>query len=129
VPPAGIALFSLLAVLTTGAWAQPPAPAEPPEEDESLAPKEYAFNPIQARKEIEVGNYYFKKGSYRAAAGRFQEATRWDPNYSEAYLRMGESYEKLKDWKAMRAAYEKYLELDPGGKEAARVRRSLAAKR
>jgi Tfp pilus assembly protein PilF len=76
-----------------------------------------------------VGNYYFKKGSYRAAAGRFQEATRWDPNNAEAYLRMGESYEKLKDWKAMRAAYEKYLQLAPDGKDAARVRKSLAAKR
>lgn len=119
----------MLAALAPAAWAQPPAPAEPPEEDEALAPKEYAFNPIQARKEIEVGNYYFKKGSYRAAAGRFLEATRWDPNNAEAYLRMGESYEKLKDWKAMRSAYEKYLELDAGGKDAARVRRSLAAKR
>src|SRR5215467_2261039 len=45
----------------------------PPEEDTSVAVKEYAFNPLQAQKEIAVGNQYFKKGSFRAAAGRFTE--------------------------------------------------------
>ncbi len=33
-----------------------------------MAPKEYAFNPLQATKEVEIGNYYFKKKNYRAAA-------------------------------------------------------------
>ena len=41
-----------------------PKEAEPPEEDEASKPKEYAFNPLQAEKEVTVGNYYFKKGSY-----------------------------------------------------------------
>ena len=37
-----------------------PAPQQeqaPPEEDESLVPKEYSFNPLQAAKELRVGNY------------------------------------------------------------------------
>ena len=43
----------------------PPAQKDglPPEEDASIATKEYAFNPLQAKKEITTGNYYFKKGS------------------------------------------------------------------
>ena len=48
----------------------------PPEEDTSIAVPVYGFNPLQAQKEIRTGNYYFKKGSYRAAAGRFEEARR-----------------------------------------------------
>ena len=32
----------------------------PPEEDTSIAVKNYAFNPVQARKEVRTGNYYFK---------------------------------------------------------------------
>ena len=55
---------------------QPPPPApqeqEPPEEDQSFKPKEYDFNPLQATKEIDAGNYYFKKGQFTAAAGRFE---------------------------------------------------------
>ena len=83
---------------------------------------------MQAQKELQIGNYYFKKGSYTAARGRFLEATKWNPNYAEAYLRLGETYEKLKDRPASRKAYEKYLELEPKGKEAAGIRAKLAAK-
>ena len=97
----------------------------PPEEDESLAVKEYSFNPLQATKEIQVGNYYFKKGSYRAAAHRFREATKWNNGLAEAWLRLGEAEEKQKDRKAAREAYAKYLELEPDGKSAADVRKKL----
>ena len=63
----------------------------PPEEDEALVPKEYSFNPLQASKELKVGNYYFKIGKYRAASLRFLEATRWDGTLVEAFLRLGEA--------------------------------------
>jgi tetratricopeptide (TPR) repeat protein len=83
----------------------------PPEEDTSIAVPVYGFNPLQAQKEIRTGNYYFKKRSYRAAAGRFEEATKWNSNEPEAWLRLGEAQEKLRDQKAARAAYTKYLAL------------------
>src|SRR5262245_65651929 len=73
---------------------------DPPEEDESLVPKEYSFNPLQAAKELRVGNYYFKKHNYRAASQRFTEATKWDGTMAEAYLRLGEAKEKQRDKKA-----------------------------
>lgn len=103
-------------------------PAEPPEEDEALAVREYSFNPLQAEKELRVGNFYFRKGSYRAAAMRFREATRWNPKWAEAWLRLGEAQEKLGDEKAAREAYEKFLELAPRHKRAAEVRRKLEGK-
>ncbi len=105
---------------------QPPAPAEPEEEEPSLKPKEYDLNPIQAENEIRIGRYYMKKGSYRAAAGRFDEATKWNPASSEAFLMLGEARGKLKDSKGARAAYAKYLELAPDGKMAGDVKRRLA---
>jgi Flp pilus assembly protein TadD len=114
--------------LGTATWAQEPKPAEPPEEDESLAQKEYSFNPLQAQKEVQVGNYYFKKGSYRAAVSRFREAIKWNQNYAEAYLRLGEACDKLKDSAGAKKAFSKYLELAPDGKEAAAVRKRLARK-
>jgi Tfp pilus assembly protein PilF len=114
--------------LGVSAWAQEPAPAEPPEEDQALVTKEYAFNPVQAQKELQIGNYYFKTGSYTAAKMRFVEATKWNPNFAEAYLRLGETYEKLKDRPAWQKAYEKYLELEPKAKDAAAIRAKLAAK-
>jgi tetratricopeptide (TPR) repeat protein len=104
---------------------QPAPPNEqqeqaPPEEDEGLKPKEYTFNPLAAEKEVRVGNYYFRKGNFKAAASRFREAAKWNNNFSEAYLRLGEAEEKQKDWKAAREAYEKYLQL--AGDEDKRTR-------
>jgi tetratricopeptide (TPR) repeat protein len=99
---------------------------EPPEEDESLAPKTYSFNPLEAEKDLKVGLYYFKKGNYKAAASRFREATLWNPTFAEAFLRLGEGEEKLKDKKAAEDAYSKYLALSPDGKEADAVKKKLA---
>ena len=97
----------------------------PPEEDTSLAVKEYSFNPLQAQKEVRVGNYYYKLGKYRAAAGRFQEATRWNSGDPDAWLRLGEVSEKLKDHDAAKQAYTKYLEVASDAKNAAEIRKKL----
>ena len=97
----------------------------PPEEDKSIATPVYGFNPLQAQKEIRTGNFYFKKGAYRAAAGRFEEATKWNSGEPEAWLRLGEAEEKLKDHKAARAAYTKYLALSGESKMADEIRKKL----
>jgi Flp pilus assembly protein TadD len=108
---------------------QQPKEQQPPEEDESIAPKEYSFNPLEAEHDLQIGNYYFKKGNYKAALNRFREATRWNPTNAEAFLRLGDSEEKLKDKQAARQAYAKYLELAPDGKEAEAIKKKLAGKR
>jgi tetratricopeptide (TPR) repeat protein len=102
---------------------------EPPEEDEGLAPKTYSFNPLEAEKDLKVGLYYFKKGNYKASTSRFREATLWNPSFAEAFLRLGESEEKLKDKKAADEAYTKYLTLAPDSKEAEAVKKKLAHQR
>jgi tetratricopeptide (TPR) repeat protein len=100
--------------------------SEPPEEDDSAKPKEYAFNPLQAEKELQVGEFYMKKGTYAAAVKRFTEATRWNPGLAEAYLKLGEAAEKFKDAKAAKEAYAKYLELAPDAKNAPAIKKKLS---
>ena len=130
-----IPLLALVA-LSGVARAQQAKPQEPPEEDERLQQKEYAFNPLQAAKELKVGNFYFKKGSYRAAVGRFEEAVKWNPSFAEAYLRMGEAQEKLaaeahqqeekeRAMEAARKAYAKFLELAPDDKKAEEIKKKV----
>jgi tetratricopeptide (TPR) repeat protein len=97
----------------------------PPEEDTSLAVTEYSFNPLQAQKELQTGNYYFKKGSFRAAASRFREATRWNDGFDEAWLRLGEAEEKLKDRQAAKEAYTKYLALAADAPRSEEIRKKL----
>ena len=125
-------LAGLVAAQEKPKAAPPPAAQqeqEPPEEDENLVKKEYGFNPLQAVKEVQIGNFYFKKGAYRAAAQRFREATRWNAENADAWLRLGEASEKLKDPKATREAYQKYLELSPDAKIASQLRKKLAKKK
>lgn len=126
-------VFLMLALLGFPLCAQkpaeqpPPQHAEPAEEDVTAVPREYEFNPIQAENEIKVGRFYMKRGSFKAAAGRFEEAAKWNPQAAEAYRLLGEAREKLKDPKAARAAYQKYLEMAPEAKDAAGVRKRIAA--
>ena len=116
-------LFLLLPVI---ALAQAAPQQLPPEEDETLKPqKEYAFNPLQAKDELRIGNYYYRKGSMRAAALRFEEATKWDPTNAEGFLRLGEAREHMGDKKAAHLAYAKYVELAPGAKGVAAIRKKL----
>ena len=105
---------------------QEPAAQEPPEEDEAEKPKDYAFNPLQAEKEVRIGNFYFHKGKFRAAAQRFREATEWNVNLAEAYFRLGEAEEKEKNWKAAREAYEKFVELAADDKRTPDARKKIA---
>jgi tetratricopeptide (TPR) repeat protein len=119
-------LLSCLAPFSVSAAQQaqqpPPAPAE---EDETLAPKEYGFNPLQAAKELKIGNFYFKKKSWKAALARYEEAVKWDPGMAEAWLRLGETREKMGDKKAAREAWSKYLEISPDAKNAVEIRKRI----
>ncbi|MBL8292678.1 MAG: tetratricopeptide repeat protein [Bryobacterales bacterium] len=123
----------LLVFLLAGVlWAQqekpkPAEPVEPPEEDESLKEKEYAFNPIQAQKEFTVGNFYFKKGSYKAAALRYEEAVKWNPGFADAYLKLAAAKEKQGLKPEAREAYKAFLENAPDDKRAPEIRKKLSA--
>ena len=101
---------------------------EPPEEDTANAPKEYSFNPLQADKEMKIGEFYFKKKNYRAASNRFEEASKWNPGFGKAYFRLAEAKEKLHDMAAAKAAYKKYLEVEPDGKDAAAAKKKLGSR-
>ncbi|MCS7041399.1 MAG: tetratricopeptide repeat protein [Bryobacteraceae bacterium] len=103
-----------------------PPPAEPEEEDVTAKERTYEFNPIQAENELKVGRFYMRRGRWKAAAGRFEEATKWNPQSAEAWRLLGEAREKLRDLAAARAAYEKFLELAGDSRDAADVRRRLS---
>ena len=104
---------------------KPVEPAEPAEEDTTTKEKEYALNPLQSEQEVKVGRFYMKKGAWKAAALRFDEASKWNPQNTEAWMMLGEAREKMHDKKAATDAYKKYLEIDPDSKNAAEIRKRL----
>jgi len=127
----------LAALAAAAGQQQPPVYQEPPEEDKGSAREtEYAFNPLQANREFRVGMFYWKKGSFKAAAGRFEEAVKWNPGYAEAWFRLAEARERLARQEtreterealldAAAEAFRKYLELEPDGDRARTARKKL----
>jgi tetratricopeptide (TPR) repeat protein len=110
---------------------QPPEEDNPPEEDASVAPKVYPFNPLESERNIKVGNFYMRQRTlrgYRAAAGRFEDATRYNPSSAEAFFRLGEAQEKLKNTDAAKAAFAKVLQLAPDSKLAHEAKKKLGNK-
>lgn len=124
-------LLILLIAFPLGARQQaapPPAAVEqePPEEDPDLKPTEYAFNPLEASRNITAGNFYLKKGNYKAAARRYVEAAKWDPTSAEAQFKLGEANEKMRETAGAREAYEKFLTLATDAKDIEAVKKRLA---
>jgi tetratricopeptide (TPR) repeat protein len=97
----------------------------PPEEDKALANENFDFNPLESQKWVGVGDYYWKKGKYTAAAGRYDAATRYNDSNAEAWLKLGKAEEKLKDTAGAKVAYTKYLAVAPDAKDAAEIRKKL----
>src|SRR5580765_1704118 len=108
---------------------QKPAPGSkeevPPEEDTALVTTEYSFNPLQSTKDVSVGNQYYKNHKYRAAELRFASATKWNDGNAEAWLRLGEVAERLKDTGKAKQAYQKYLELASDAKNVPEIRKKV----
>ncbi len=98
----------------------------PPEEDAAAKPEQFSFNPVKSKRDVEVGIYYLKKGDYKGAVERFVDATKWNDGNAEAWMYLGQGWEKLNDAKAAREAYQRYLHLAPDAKNVPEVRKRLA---
>src|SRR5438552_16768375 len=85
----------------------------------------HPWDPHKAAKDIEVGDFYFKKKNYRAALERYKEALVYKPNDALANFRMGECLEKLKQPEEARVHYEQYLKILPHGPLALEAEKAL----
>ena len=95
--------------------------------DPSAGPAEFhAWDPHRAMKNVEVGDYYFKRENYRAAASRYQEALQWKPRDAEATYKLAEAYEKMGDAIDARHNFEQYLSILPKGPRAEEAHKALA---
>jgi len=85
----------------------------------------HPWDPHKAMKDIEVGDYYFKRKNYRAALDRYREALVWKPNDAIANFRMAQCFEKLDQPEEARTHYEEYLKILPHGPLAVEAQKGL----
>lgn len=116
-----------------------PVDLSPPGDDEKAHPKStdmltdegsgtgdfHPWNPHKAAKDVEVGDFYFKKKNYTAAESRYREALYYKDNDAVATYRLAVCLEKMdRDGEAI-AAYESYLKILPYGPESADAHKAI----
>ena len=84
-----------------------------------------SWDPHKAAKDVEVGDYYFKRKNYRAAEARYREALRYKDNDAIATIRLAVCLEKLGILDDARAEYESYLKILPHGPQAGDAQKAI----
>jgi tetratricopeptide (TPR) repeat protein len=85
----------------------------------------HPWNPMKALKDIEVGDYYFKRKNYKAALDRYKEALYYKDNDAVASFRLAVCQEKIGSKAEARKYYEQYLKILPEGPLAKDAHASL----
>ena len=112
--------------------AQPPADAPPKssakqKKDTSTqnAPDQPAWDPLRSEKDLEVGQYYMKRGDLDAAIDRFRDATVAKPGYAIPFRFLGEAQEKKGLKKQAIKSYQRYLDLYPHAEDGDKIRKKI----
>ena len=85
----------------------------------------HQWNPMKALKDVEVGDYYFKRKNYKAAMDRYKEALFYKENDAIATFRLAVCQEKVSDPSGALANYAAYLKILPHGEFADEARSSV----
>jgi tetratricopeptide (TPR) repeat protein len=85
----------------------------------------HPYNPLRAMKDVEVGNYYFNRGNYKAAIQRYRDALEFKPRDAVATFRLAVALEKVKEYPEAMALYQEYLSILKDGPSANDARKAL----
>jgi len=83
------------------------------------------WDPLRAEKDLEVGQYYMKKGDVDAAIDRFQDAALAKPGYAIPFRFLGEAQEKKGLKRDALKSYTRYLELYPRAEDKDRIEKKM----
>lgn len=93
--------------------------------DDSDVGEFHPFDPHHAAKDVEVGDFYFKQGNYRAAISRYREALLYKPNDAIATYRLADALEKAGNLAEAAQNYRSYLKILPYGPKAKDAHKAL----
>jgi tetratricopeptide (TPR) repeat protein len=89
------------------------------------APDQPDWDPLRAEKDLEVGQYYMKKGDLDAAIDRFQDAILAKPGYAIPFRYLADAQEKKGLKKQAIKSYQRYLDLYPHAEDGDKVRKKI----
>jgi tetratricopeptide (TPR) repeat protein len=89
------------------------------------APDQPTWDPLRAEKDLEVGQFYLKKGDLDAAIDRFQDAAAAKPGFAIPYRYLGEAQEKRGNKREALKSYRRYLDLYPHAEDAKKIQKKI----
>jgi len=83
------------------------------------------WNPHKAAKDVEVGDFYFKRKNYKAAEDRYREALFYKANDAIAIFRLAQCLDKMQRPGEAQQEYEAYLKILPNGPESEQAKKAI----
>lgn len=83
------------------------------DEPRPITEESLILDPYMSKRNVEIGDYYFKKDSYAAAAVRYRQAIRHKPEWFEGYEKLAKTQGKMKDWAGAIQTYRQFIALNP----------------
>jgi len=85
----------------------------------------HPWDPHKAAKDVEVGDFYFKRKNYHAALARYQDALLWKNDDAMANFRIAQCFEKIDNPGDAATHYQEYLKILPHGPLSGEARKAL----
>ena len=111
----------------TGTPAPPPKGPAKKQKDSATqsAEDQPKWDPVRAEKDLEVGQYYMRRGDVDAAIDRFEDAIEAKPGYAIPFRYLGEAQEKKGLKKQAVKSYRRYLELYPHAEDKEKIQKKI----
>jgi tetratricopeptide (TPR) repeat protein len=106
----------------------PMSSTNPDAEDETPSDvgEMHPWDPHKAAKDVEVGDFYFRRKNYKGAIERYRHALIYKQNDAIAHFRLAESLDKTGESGEAIEHYKEYLKILPHGPNAEDAQKALA---
>jgi tetratricopeptide (TPR) repeat protein len=125
----GLLYFAAASYATQAQPQDPPKPKTKPNSSTDNATKnaedQPMWDPLRAEKDLEVGQYYMRKGDVDAAIDRFLDATVAKPGYAIPFRYLAEAQEKKGLKRDAIKSYTRYLDLYPRAEDKSKIEKKI----
>ena len=74
-------------------------------------------DPAQAKKHVEIGDFYYKRDNFKAATERYRDAIKLNPGWAEPYERLIRALEKQEAYSEAIGVCEQFTRSNPSSEE------------
>jgi len=85
--------------------------------EEKIEEAPFVPDPFEAKKHLEVGDFYYKRDNYKAAENRYREAIKHSPKWAKAYKKLVNVLEKKQAYSEAIEICLLFVETNPSSHE------------